>query len=98
MLICTLGSNCLDLSLTLANNLRTNGRVNTEVYPDPEAKLDKQLKYANKKGIPFVAILGENEVESQSITLKNMIDGKQTSLKLDQIAQIAAYVQKPATL
>jgi histidyl-tRNA synthetase len=98
MLICTLGSNYLDLSLTLANNLRTNGRVNTEVYPDPEAKLDKQLKYANKKGIPFVAILGENEVESQSITLKNMIDGKQTSLKLDQIAQIAAYVQKPATL
>lgn len=98
LLICTLGQNYLDLSLALANSLRANVQINTEVYPDPEAKLDKQLKYANKKGIPFVAILGENEVETQSITLKNMIDGKQTSLKLDQVKDIAAYVQKPPTL
>ena len=98
MLICTLGKDYLDLSLTLANNLRKNGQVNTEVYPDPDAKLDKQLKYANKKGIPFVAILGENEVNTQSLTLKNMIDGKQTSLPLNKLSDIAAYVKKPPRL
>lgn len=98
ILICTLGEDNLDLSLTFANNLRKNGQINTEVYPDPTAKIDKQLKYANKKGIPFVAILGENEIETQSITLKNMIDGKQISLKLDQVKDIAAYVQEPPLL
>lgn len=94
MLICTMGKDYLDLSLTLANNLRKNGQINTEVYPDPTAKLDKQLKYANKKGIPFVAILGEDEVKTQSITLKNMRDGKQTSLKINELEDITAHVKK----
>lgn len=98
MLICTMGKDYLDPSLTFANNLRKNGQINTEVYPDPTAKLDKQLKYANKKGIPFVAILGENEIETQSITLKNMTDGKQTSLKINQLTDIAAYVKEPPLL
>jgi len=95
MLICTMGPKNLDLSLTLADNLRNDGQINTEIYPDPTAKLDKQLKYANKKGIPFVAILGEDEVKTQSVTLKNMIDGKQTSLKISQLKDIADYVKEP---
>lgn len=94
LLICTMGTPYLDLSLTFGKNLRDQG-VNTEVYTDPEAKLDKQLKYANKKGIPFVAIFGENEVQTQSITLKNMITGEQTSLRTDKLADIASHVQKP---
>lgn len=98
MLICTVGKENLDLSLALANNMRKNGPINTEIYPDPTAKLDKQLKYANKKGIPFVAILGENEVMTQSITLKNMIDGKQTSLKINNPKDIADYVKEPPLL
>ncbi len=94
LLVCTLGKDSLNTSLSLANALRNN-LVNTEVYPDPEAKLDKQLKYADKKGIPFVAIIGEDEVKAQSITLKNMATGEQTSYSSDKPEDIAAYVQKP---
>lgn len=94
VLVTIFSSQFSDKSIDLCTKLRNQG-VNTEIYPDPEAKLEKQLKYANKKGIPFVAILGENEVETQSITLKNMIDGKQTSLKIDELKDIAAYVQEP---
>ena len=98
MLICTIGQDNLNLSLALANNLRKNGQINTEVYSDPTAKLDKQLKYANKKGIPFVAILGEDEVKTQSITLRNMIDGQQTSLKINELKDIVDYVKEPPLL
>jgi len=58
-------------SLRLSFKLRSSG-VNCELYPDPTAKLDKQLKYADKKGIPFVVILGPEEVASDTVALKNM--------------------------
>ncbi len=98
LLIVTLGRDYLDPALSLANDLRKNEGLNTEVYPDPEAKLDKQLKYADKKGIPFVAILGENEAADQSVTLKNMITRKQTNLNISDLKDIAAHVQEPPTL
>ncbi|MBI2326522.1 histidine--tRNA ligase [Candidatus Collierbacteria bacterium] len=97
LLICPLGNESLGTALSTTAKLRDSD-INTEVYPDPAAKLDKQLKYANKKGIPFVAILGENEVKTQSITLKNMTDGKQTSLKIDELKDITAYVKEPSLL
>ncbi|MFZ2202594.1 MAG: histidine--tRNA ligase [Microgenomates group bacterium] len=97
LLICTLGNAYLESSLSLAAKLR-GSNTNTEVYPDPEAKLDKQLKYANKKGVPFVAILGENELKTESVTLKNMTTGEQTSYSSAKPEDIAAHVQKPPTL
>ena len=97
LLICTLGNAYLESSLSLAAKLR-GSNTNTEIYPDPQAKLDKQLKYANKKGIPFVVILGENEIKTKSVTLKNMTTGEQTSYSSDKPEDIAAYVQKPAPL
>ena len=57
-------------SLNLCLKLRQMG-VNCELYLDP-AKLEKQLKYADKKGIPFAAILGPEEVASDTITIKNL--------------------------
>ncbi|MEK7063875.1 MAG: histidine--tRNA ligase [Patescibacteria group bacterium] len=97
LLICTLGNAYLESSLSLAAKLR-GSNTNTEIYPDPQAKLDKQLKYANKKGIPFVVILGENEIKTKSVTLKNMTTGEQTSYSSDKPEDIAAYVQKPPPL
>lgn len=94
LLICPLGNAYLESSLSLAAKLRARD-INTEVYPDPEAKLDKQLKYANKKGVPFVAILGENELKAKSVTLKNMTTGEQTSYSSAKPEDIAAHVQKP---
>ncbi len=66
-------------SREIARQLR-NQRINTEVYIDPKAKLDKQLKYADKKGIPYVIILGPKEVKNETATLKNMKTGEQEIL------------------
>lgn len=97
VLICPLGCESLFRSLSLASRLRRFD-INTEVYPDPEAKLDKQLKYANKKGVPFVAILGENEIKENKVTLKNMATGEQTNYSLDKLTDLTAYVQTPPLL
>lgn len=72
-------------SLKLAARLRQN-QVNTEVYPAP-AKLDRQLKYADKKGIPHVAIIGEKEVRENTVTLKDMTTREQSSLKIEEFIE-----------
>lgn len=50
-----------------------------EVYPET-AKMKKQMSYADAKGIPFVALVGENEMKAGQVTLKNMTSGQQISL------------------
>jgi histidyl-tRNA synthetase len=62
-------------SLKLATALRKKGML-CEVYPSA-AKMQKQMKYANDRGTQFVALLGENELISEQITLKNMESGTQ---------------------
>jgi len=73
-------------SLKTANYLRKNS-INTMLYPDPKAKLDKQLKYANKKGVPWVIILGPEEVKTNRATLKDMKTGKQETLPPEKVIQ-----------
>lgn len=73
-------------TLKVARQLRAL-QINTELYPDPFAKLDKQLKYANKKGIPFAIILGGEEVKSNRLKLKNLATREQSTLTLDQVAR-----------
>lgn len=67
-------------SLKIANRLRKEG-FNTEYYLKEE-KLDKQLKYADSKGIPFVLIIGPDEERKNVVTVKNLIDRKQETLNL----------------
>lgn len=50
--------------------------INAEVFPD-NTKMKKQMAYANAKQIPFVAIVGESELQEQKLTLKNMTTGEQ---------------------
>ena len=76
----------LNESLKLANKLREKN-INTEVYPDPDKKLDKQLKYADRKGIPYVAILGREEIKAGKVTLKEMKTGKQKKLTFEKTAK-----------
>lgn len=73
-------------SLKVANTLRGKG-VNVEVYPDENAKLDKQLKYADKRGIPYVLIIGEEEAKEGVVTLKNMREKKQEKLSLKKVIE-----------
>jgi histidyl-tRNA synthetase len=71
-------------SLGVARQLRSQG-IATEVYPD-QAKLKKQLDYANKKLIPFVLVIGSDEQKSGLLTLKDMQKGEQQQLAIEAIA------------
>ena len=64
-------------------------KVSCELYPDT-VKLKKQMQYANDRNIPFVAILGEEEIQSNTITLKNMRTGEQQAI---QSSQIVSFIQ-----
>lgn len=71
-------------SLKLTTQLR-NQNIPTELYPDPTVKLDKQLKFAAQKGIPYVVFLGPDELAKNIVTLKNMTTGNQTTVSQDEI-------------
>jgi len=72
-------------SLAVASELRNLG-VNTEIYHEP-VKLKSQLSYANKKGIRYVAIVGEEEIQSDSVTIKDLETGVQNVYKMDNLSQ-----------
>ncbi|MGB5377179.1 histidine--tRNA ligase [Muriicola sp.] len=61
--------------LPLIRTLRAQG-IKTDLYPT-EAKLQKQFKYANNRNIPFVALLGKDELQEQTVVIKNMAKGSQ---------------------
>lgn len=69
--------------LKAANVIRQAGFVTDVYYADKGMK--QKMKYANKLGIPFVAVIGEDEVNSESIALKNMTTGEQINVSLDDI-------------
>lgn len=72
--------------LKLARATREAG-IATEVFPDA-AKMKKQMNYANARQIPFVAIVGESEMEQNLIALKNMTTGEQQQVSLEQLIQL----------
>ncbi len=67
------------------NKLRKAG-IAAEIYPEI-AKMKKQLAYADTAKIPYVALVGETEMANNCITLKNMVEGSQESLTIDQIIE-----------
>ena len=58
--------------------------IRAEIYPD-STKMKKQMSYANAKAIPFVAIVGENEMNEGKVTLKNMATGEQSLLAPEEL-------------
>ncbi len=73
-------------SLKISSQLRSSD-INTELWLDPNSKLEKQLKYADQKGIPFVVIIGPNESQQNQATLKNLQNKTQETLTLDDAIQ-----------
>ena len=69
--------------LKAIKKLRSQG-INSELYPEAD-KMKKQMNHANKRAIPFVVLIGEEEVKSNSYTLKNMVSGEQTKLSLEAL-------------
>ena len=71
--------------LSFINKIRGSG-INVELYPD-SAKMKKQMSYANANKIPFVALIGEEEIKNELITLKDMKSGEQTSVTLGALVR-----------
>lgn len=74
--------------LSVLPKLREAG-INAEIYPD-SVKLKKQLDYADRKNIPFVILIGSDEMETGQLTLKNMKTGEQQKLNADDITALLA--------
>ena len=72
--------------LPLIQKLHKNG-YNAFLYPDA-AKMKKQLSYANQLNIPYVALAGENEINDKVLTIKNMIEGTQKTVSVDNLNEI----------
>lgn len=89
VLFVNFGENEADYCLKALRDLRKAG-INAELYPDT-AKMKKQMTYANKKGIPYVVLVGEDEMNSGLLTVKNMNDGTQSNVSVvDLIKQLNA--------
>ena len=86
ILIANFGSKTAMICNTILKNLRSNG-VKSEFYPD-NAKLKKQLSYANAKKVEYVILLGDEELENEEFILKNMNDGAQNKFKISQVESI----------
>lgn len=85
ILFVNFGETEAEVSLKYVMQLRKEG-VSAEVYPEP-SKMKKQMGYADAKGIPYVAIIGETEVAEGVITLKEMSTGEQYKLTLQELVE-----------
>ncbi|HEY5589633.1 MAG TPA: histidine--tRNA ligase, partial [Paludibacter sp.] len=83
ILFVSFGEKELIYCLPWLSNLRTKG-INAEIYPDA-AKMKKQMSYADNKRIPFVAIVGETEMNAGKVMLKNMKTGEQGLASLEDV-------------
>jgi len=86
VLVTIFDESLVDESLKLSFILRSM-KENAEIYLDPKAKLDKQIKYADRKGIPYVLILGPEEAKNDTVTVKDLRSGKQTTASRDQVVE-----------
>ena len=85
VLFINFGEKETDYSLPILAALRKQG-IRCEIYPDA-SKMKKQMQYANQKGIPFVAMTGETEMQAGKVMLKNMTTGEQQLLSPEELHQ-----------
>ena len=83
ILFATFGADELKYALTWAKELRTQ-KIAVEVYPEP-TKMKKQMGYADAKQIPYVAIVGGDEMAQNKVMLKNMTSGEQKLVTLNEL-------------
>ena len=83
VLFVNFGTSEVAYCLPLLAKLRDAG-ISAEIYPD-SSKMKKQMAYANAKAVPFVAMVGENEMNEGKVMLKNMATGEQSLLSVDEL-------------
>ena len=87
VLVTIFSPDLLDKSLDVVKRLRSIG-ISAEIYLDTKAKLDKQLKYADEKKIPFAIILGPDEVKKNLVTVKDLRSQTQVTKKLADVIKL----------
>ena len=85
LLFVNFGESESDFILPLITKMRKVG-IRCELYPE-SAKMKKQLSYAHNNNIPYVALIGENEIKNSSVTLKNMNSGEQKTVLVDNLKE-----------
>ena len=90
LLFAVMGADELRYVLPVAKALREAG-VSVEVYPEI-TKLKKQFDYADRKSIPFISINGSNEMEAQSVNIKNLESGEQRSFPASDLSEILDFL------
>ncbi|MFI3247983.1 MAG: histidine--tRNA ligase [Rikenellaceae bacterium] len=85
VLFVNLGEEEQKLSMKLLSSLRSAG-ISSEIYPDM-SKMKKQMEYANKRGIPYVVIIGSDELVKEVATVKNMTSGEQSHIAFGNLAE-----------
>jgi len=85
VLFTNMGEKEIAYSLPVAAKLRATG-IACEIYPDA-TKLKKQFEYADRKGIPYLAIVGDQEMADGVVTLKNLATGEQRPVACDKLAE-----------
>ena len=90
VLFTNMGETEVAYTIPVAAALRRAG-IACEIYPD-NTKLKKQFEYADRKGIPYLAIVGDQEVTDVTVTLKNLATGEQRSVAKDGLAQCLAEI------
>ena len=79
-------------SLSLANKLRNLGyKVDLEMN---DKKVKKSFEFANRENIPYVIVLGEDEIKNKYFNLKNMLNGEQVKINIDEISRIKEIIKK----
>ena len=73
----------LQKPIEIANKLRSEG-INTEIYLNNK-KLKAKMKYADKLKIPYVMVIGEDEINSNVFKIKNMETGEEKNIKIEEI-------------
>jgi len=71
--------------MPILQQVRANG-ISAEIFPDA-VKMKKQMAYANAHEVPFVALVGENEMQEGKVTLKDMNSGEQTLLSVEELTE-----------
>ena len=86
LLFINFGEKETEYCLPVVSKARKAG-IRTEMFPD-KSKMKKQMNYANAKGIPFVVLAGENEINEGKFTLKDMNSGEQKLVSADELIDI----------
>ncbi len=84
VLFVNMGEKETEQAMVLSHQLKENG-ISCEVYAD-HVKLAKQMKYANKLNVEFVAVIGDNELTNKTVQLKNMTTGEQDEFAWNELS------------